>query len=66
MNRKSQKLYTLALSGPQVRALSLIADWGYSTFVWIGPNASVTERTAHRALEELDAVLWKVKEDEKP
>ena len=55
MNRKSLKLYTLLLSGPQVRALhALVHD----------QQARRLTRTELRVIAELQAVRNKVQEDD--
>ena len=71
MNRKSMKRYTLVLSGPHVRGLSRIAHYGMNAIrkmgqepYYIGSGPSVD--AARRALRDIDAILEKVAEDEKP
>lgn len=59
MNRKSQKVYTLILTGPQVRALSKCAGIKRGTF------SNNEYRAALNAIHALSAVLSKVYEDEK-
>lgn len=63
MNRKStSKVYTLVLTGAQVRALRASAHAGTPYAAWQNRSSYAA---AHRALCALDAVYSKVMEDEK-
>lgn len=61
MNRKSLKVYTLVLTGAQVRALLLAANAGTPYAAWQNRHSY---KAAHRALLALEAVHLKVLADE--